>query len=364
MKQCPALAELVGAALGDQLWEECLCAPGQLIAPQGRLPQKKLTLMRRFESACPGWHVEPLTAANLDTAYGLERRWQSQQEHPDQLDFVRRCFREYAQRQLVGCLLWDGRQPVGYAIAMATGDTHAAILVLRALAVPAGVTAVLYRETTRLLQIHLPRLAWVHLGFVGGEQERQNRLSYQPLVDKDSLRRWARRQRRAITPAQRCLWDSDLTLQLLALPQYQSARRLYCFLSTPQEVSTAAVVAHALLSGKEVVVPRWRLGRMEFCLFEDYQTLVQDHQGFWQPPATAVVASPLPDDQTVCLTPALLVDGQGYRLGYGGGYYDRFLVDYRGFSAVLAYPYMLVESLPRDSFDQRVKAVLAPMKTK
>ena len=359
-KQCPDLRALVGSELRDQLQEECLCPPGQLIAPQGRLPQKKLALMRRFEAACPGWRAQPLTPANLDAAYSLERRWQSQQEQPAQLEFVRRCFREYAQRQLTGCLLWDGRQPVGYAMAMLTGETHAAILVLRALPTPAGVTAVLYRETALLLGRQLPALAWVNLGFLGGEQERQNRLSYQPLVDKDSLRRLARRQRAAITPRERCLWDSGITLQLLALPQYRAARRVYVFLSTPGEVSTQAVVGHALLLGKEVAVPRCQGGIMDFCPFTDYRTLEQDRMGIWQPPASAPMVQPMADGETICIVPALRVDCLGYRLGYGGGYYDRFLAGYRGFSVAVAYDFMVTQQLPRESFDRPVDAVATP----
>ncbi|MEG2086799.1 MAG: 5-formyltetrahydrofolate cyclo-ligase [Angelakisella sp.] len=175
---------------------------------------------------------------------------------------------------------------------------------------------------------------------------------------KNALRKERKQCRRQYTAAQRCLWDSAIAHALLGRPEYQQAPLLLTFLSAPQEVSTALPVAHALGMGKLVAVPRWGAGQMEFCLFTDYRNLTRDPMGLLQPLADAPVVTDT--SGAICLVPALAVDEKGYRLGYGGGYYDRFLAEFGGFSVTLAYDDMLTEQLPVGEYDLPVDCIVTP----
>jgi len=68
-------------------------------------------------------------------------------------------------------------------------------------------------------------------------------------------------------------------------------------------------------------------------------------------------------DGSLCITPALAFDTQGFRIGYGGGYYDRFLVGYSGVSIGVAYDGMIVDSLPRGEFDLSVDMIITERRT-
>lgn len=151
-----------------------------LISPTGKRLQRKRVLLRRFESACPRWQSKPLDSS-LDEAYALERLWQTSPDDRQQ-EYARRCFRSYRELGLVGVLLWDGQRAAGYSMSAFCGQTGGYILLLRALPSPAGVSAVLHRETALLLRQRQPELRWINLGWVGGEQEHKNRLSYQPFT--------------------------------------------------------------------------------------------------------------------------------------------------------------------------------------
>ena len=63
-------------------------------------------------------------------------------------------------------------------------------------------------------------------------------------------------------------------------------------------------------------------------------------------------------DISVALIPHLMCDREGYRLGWGGGYYDRWLADFPGFTVCVCRPGRLAERIPREDFDVPVKLVL------
>lgn len=174
--------------------------------------------------------------------------------------------------------------------------------------------------------------------------------------DKAALRKELLERRKTRSQKERYLWDCAIAMGLLRLPQYQCAQRVLCYLSSPAEVSTAILVGHAILMGKEVAVPRWAGGKMEFCPFTDYQDLSPDKMGLLQPNKNTPTVTDFA--RIICIVPALAVDACGNRLGYGGGYYDRFLRDFPGFTVALAYQDCLLDKLPTHSGDFPVDCII------
>ncbi len=177
---------------------------------------------------------------------------------------------------------------------------------------------------------------------------------------KRELRESAKAARAAMPPADKAAADKALCERLLALPQIRTAGTVLTYVSQPQEADTRALIAALLAAGKTVAAPRCAdaMGEMQFFVIRSFDELAPGAFGLTEPTLDCPPAYPGAD--SVCLVPALLFDENGYRLGYGGGYYDRFLAGYGGKTVGLCYDGEVVPELPRGAFDRPVDAVVTP----
>ena len=149
--------------------------------------------------------------------------------------------------------------------------------------------------------------------------------------------------------------DSQLTQRFIQLPAFQEAKTLATYLSMGHEFSTASLIQAALQLGKRVCVPRtYPQGRMEFVEY-DPDVLEQTRFGLLEPNEKGKLV----DQSEIDLihVPGLVFQSKGYRIGYGGGYYDRYLADYTGKTVSTIYSIQQKEFQP-DVFDQAVQEVL------
>ncbi|MDU2685152.1 MAG: 5-formyltetrahydrofolate cyclo-ligase [Streptococcus parasanguinis] len=149
--------------------------------------------------------------------------------------------------------------------------------------------------------------------------------------------------------------DEELTQRLLELPAFQEAKTLATYLSFDHEVSTAGLIQAALQFGKRVCVPRtYPHGRMEFVEY-DPDILEKTRFGLLEPNEKGKLV----DQSEIDLihVPGLVFQSTGYRIGYGGGYYDRYLADFAGKTVSTIYSIQQKEFQP-DAFDQAVQEVL------
>ena len=149
--------------------------------------------------------------------------------------------------------------------------------------------------------------------------------------------------------------DSQLTQRFIQLPAFQEAKTLATYLSMGHEFSTASLIQAALQLGKRVCVPRtYPQGRMEFVEY-DPDILEKTRFGLLEPNEKGKIV----DQSEIDLihVPGLVFQSKGYRIGYGGGYYDRFLADFAGKTVSTIYSIQQKEFQP-DVFDQAVQEVL------
>ncbi|MGI6254006.1 MAG: 5-formyltetrahydrofolate cyclo-ligase [Acutalibacter sp.] len=140
-----------------------------------------------------------------------------------------------------------------------------------------------------------------------------------------------------------------------ALPGYLRAEKLLLYLSMGSEVDTWGIFQSALSCGKAVYAPRCLdgEGHMAFYRVKSREELKQGRFGLWEPDPT--VCAPLTGtDGALCLVPGLAFDEAGFRLGYGKGYYDRFLANHPVETVGLCYGELLLPQLPREALDRRV----------
>ena len=149
--------------------------------------------------------------------------------------------------------------------------------------------------------------------------------------------------------------DSQLTQRFIQLSAFQEAQTLATYLSMGHEFSTASLIQAALQDGKRVCVPRtYPQGRMEFVEY-DPEILEKTRFGLLEPNEQGKVVDKSEID--LIHVPGVVFQSEGYRIGYGAGYYDRYLADYSGKTVSTIYSIQEGEFQP-DSFDIAVQEVL------
>ena len=148
--------------------------------------------------------------------------------------------------------------------------------------------------------------------------------------------------------------DSWLTQRLLSSAAYQKSQVIATYLSMPHEVSTAAFIKQAQLDGKRVLVPKtYGQGRMVFVDYDEI-CLQKSTFGLMEPMSEEAVEK---SEIDLIHVPGVVFNSQGFRIGYGGGYYDRYLADYKGASISTIYAVQQAEFLPAQH-DVAVKELL------
>lgn len=154
--------------------------------------------------------------------------------------------------------------------------------------------------------------------------------------------------------------DQAIFQNLIGWEGYRKAPWLLLYLSTEEEVDTTRILEEALSQGKAVYAPVCRAeeeGKMDFYRVRSSGLLAPGAYGILEPPREEPMPGQLPPG-SLCLMPGLAFDQKGCRLGYGKGYYDRFLQRGQVLAAGLCYEALFVQNLPEGPFDQRVEAVI------
>ena len=176
-------------------------------------------------------------------------------------------------------------------------------------------------------------------------------------MDKTALRAAIRAKKQAMTPDQIEKTSTALAAMLYVHPFWQEAKTVCGYLSYNQEVRTGPILRRAMIEGKTVAVPKIVDGEMRFVVLRDLENVGAGYRGIPEPVADTPVCG---DETALVLLPGLAFDGAGNRLGYGGGFYDRYLAAHRGHKTLaLCYDFQLVAKLPTEEFDVPADVVLS-----
>ncbi|MGN0551020.1 MAG: 5-formyltetrahydrofolate cyclo-ligase [Acutalibacteraceae bacterium] len=173
---------------------------------------------------------------------------------------------------------------------------------------------------------------------------------------KIQLRNTIKKQRASMPQKKRSELDTKIRNTLYSLRQYKKCEQLLVYVSKDIEVDTISIIKDALKQGKKVAVPKC-ITKGNLMDFYYINSIEEDLES-----GTFGVLEPVPDrcekvtdfSNALCIVPGLSFDAQGFRLGYGKGYYDRFLNGFEGDTVGLCYSMCVRWELPHGYYDRPV----------
>ena len=175
--------------------------------------------------------------------------------------------------------------------------------------------------------------------------------------EKQQLRAIVRRLEAALAPEYKAKSARSIAHRLLAMPEYQEAQTVFCFVGTDREIDTRPILEDILAAGKTLCVPLCtEPGHMESRQITDLNQLVPGRYGLLEPTADTPV---IPVDAIdFAVLPCVTCNYLGQRLGHGGGYYDRYLQQITGTQAVLCRTALMCDEIPMEAHDRTIDFVI------
>lgn len=175
-------------------------------------------------------------------------------------------------------------------------------------------------------------------------------------MDKTALRREIREKKKAMSTEEIEVRSARLGELFAQTEAYKNAETIYGYMPYNQEVRTVPILEQAIRDGKKVAVPKVYGDIMKFIYLEDLTQVEKSDMGIPEP----VADEPVAEDQTaLVLMPGLAFDKEGHRIGYGGGFYDKFLMAEPNHPTVaLCYDFQMYAHLDTEEFDIPVDLVL------
>ena len=175
-------------------------------------------------------------------------------------------------------------------------------------------------------------------------------------MDKKELRSQIRVRKRAMTDEQIEEKSRRLGELFLKTEAYRNAKTIYGYLPYNQEVRTVPMLEQALRDGKQVAVPKVYGDEMKFIMLPDLTLVETGYSGIPEPIADGPEGS---DPYALVLMPGLAFDEEGHRIGYGGGFYDKFLAkEPEHPTLALCYDFQMLPKLETEEFDIPVDTVI------
>jgi len=173
---------------------------------------------------------------------------------------------------------------------------------------------------------------------------------------KSDFRRQALRVRNQI--ACRKEKSEEIADHVLRARWFETAETVFAYLSYRSEVETMTIVGEALRYGKRVAVPKVEGSRMQFYAIFSENDIREGYRGILEPVSCGAAVTPKDDD--LILVPGVAFDRLGYRMGYGGGFYDRYLSENRAMykTVGLAFSEQICERIPTDEYDIRLDMII------
>ena len=177
--------------------------------------------------------------------------------------------------------------------------------------------------------------------------------------EKNDIRRRYKSTRSQISPQDKENMDNQILKFFLSTLGYRYSNGILAYMSIENEVDTKKMITAAFNSGKRVALPKCDPSKrtMNFYEIKSFDDLEKGMFNIMEPNTWKCHLADI-SNYSICLVPAVVYDIYGCRLGYGHGYYDRFLEHYKGVSMGLIYTQFIIDDLPKGRYDKTVDLLI------
>ncbi len=176
-----------------------------------------------------------------------------------------------------------------------------------------------------------------------------------PMTDKRNIRKQILLERDRLSKEQRILEEEYVTQKVLTHQWYLNATDFLVFKSYGSEISTKSMISKALRDGKRVYLPRVLADgeHMEFFRIESPSDVGNGYRGILEPKGKEMFQyEACKKEQVLMIMPGVAFDQEGNRIGYGKGFYDRYLSKKEGLRTIaVAFRCQMVEKIEKDPHD-------------
>jgi 5-formyltetrahydrofolate cyclo-ligase len=178
-------------------------------------------------------------------------------------------------------------------------------------------------------------------------------------MEKKEWRRTMKQKLQTMDQVERAGAAQAVHQELFTSQMWKQAESIAITVSREFELPTRPVIERAWNEGKTVSVPKCdpHTRSMEFRVIKSFDDLETVYMDLFEPIESCTKKAGS-SEVDLMIVPGLVFSRDGYRIGYGGGYYDRYLARFENETAALAYSFQVAESLPAEPFDIPVAAIL------
>lgn len=171
-------------------------------------------------------------------------------------------------------------------------------------------------------------------------------------IMKKQIRREMIKKRRDLSVKERERLARACTKRVLELEMFQTAKTILVYMSYNGEMMTDYLIDEARKRGKIVAAPTVLGENMEFYAFSSEEEFVADRHGILEPIPSE--EKKVKDEEGLIIMPGVAFDEQKNRVGYGGGFYDRYLKEHPRLQKIaIAYDFQVMDSVPTEEFDEK-----------
>jgi 5-formyltetrahydrofolate cyclo-ligase len=177
-------------------------------------------------------------------------------------------------------------------------------------------------------------------------------------MTKKELREIYIHKRLMLDAEEKSFSDEIIFNKLIKLDLFKKCECVFTYVSTSTEVDTKSIIEYSLMKGKTVAVPRCEKdgNGMRFYRISSLNDLEKGTYNILEPNRFCIEQKDFKN--ALCIVPGLVFDKNGYRVGYGKGYFDRFLSENDIKSVGLCRKDFITDSIPVEDFDKAVDLVL------
>ena len=149
--------------------------------------------------------------------------------------------------------------------------------------------------------------------------------------------------------------DNIIFNKIINLKEYKDRTLILTYVSLKEEVDTIELIKYSLNIGKQVAVPKCEGNDIVFYYINNLEDLKEGNFGILEPKTNETVND---FENSICIVPGIAFDKENNRIGYGKGFYDRFLKNYKGVKIGLTYKEYICDKIDVDDNDVKMDKII------